>query len=185
MLSRIFKKRAEPAGNKLARFKKDKRGVTAVEFAILAVPYFMLIFGILETGLVMLGGQLLDHATAEAARFVRTGQAQGKNKAALTTIICSSSANIFCLKPDRLSVSVKDFTSFKEVADVPAPKYDPKSGKWDFHEEFKLGSRNSIMLLRVNYRWPMMTEWMKSAFADNKSGDRVLSSSAVFRNEPF
>ena len=61
---------------------RDRRGSVAVEFSFIAIPFFMLLFGVLETGLVFFGNSMLDKATADAARLVRTGQAQAQNMTA-------------------------------------------------------------------------------------------------------
>ena len=51
-----------------------------LEFALIALPLFILIFGILEVGLQMYWGTYeLDNATLTAARLIRTGQAQTAN----------------------------------------------------------------------------------------------------------
>lgn len=47
---------------------RDRRGATTVEFSLVAVPFVVLVLGILELGLVFLSSGLLDTATAEAAR---------------------------------------------------------------------------------------------------------------------
>ena len=60
------------------RFVRANDGVTAVEFAIVATPFFALMFAIFETAFVFLGQQTLETAVANAARQVRTGQAQAQ-----------------------------------------------------------------------------------------------------------
>ena len=52
------------------------RGATAVEFALVAAPFFALLIAILQTALIFLAQQVLQTATTEAARLVMTGQAQ-------------------------------------------------------------------------------------------------------------
>src|SRR5690606_2566182 len=55
---------------------RDERGVTAVEFGLLALPFFTIIAAILQTSLVFLADQVLESAVHDAARAIRTGQAQ-------------------------------------------------------------------------------------------------------------
>ncbi len=57
-------------------FHDDRRGATAVEFAIVAPVFFFLIFLIAETAMIFIAEQVLDNAVFESARLVRTGQAQ-------------------------------------------------------------------------------------------------------------
>ena len=56
------------------RFNKDREGTTAVEFAILAFPFFLLLFGIIECSLLFFAGQMLESAVDDVGRKIRTGQ---------------------------------------------------------------------------------------------------------------
>src|SRR5690606_26334632 len=60
----------------LRAFRRDQSGATAVEFALVAIPFFALMFAILQTALVFFAGQAMETAVANAARLIRTGQAQ-------------------------------------------------------------------------------------------------------------
>ena len=67
----------------LRRFRGDRSGATAVEFAMVSVPFFGLLFAIFQTAFVFLAQEGLDAATTAAARQLMTGQAQAV--AAITT----------------------------------------------------------------------------------------------------
>ena len=58
------------------RWQRDDRGATAIEFAMVAMPFFMFCFGILGVGLHYFSTNSLEHAVEAAARKIRTGQAQ-------------------------------------------------------------------------------------------------------------
>jgi len=58
------------------RFKKDEDGATAIEFAFVALPFFALLFGIMELAIVFFINSALVHATSEAGRHVRVGNFQ-------------------------------------------------------------------------------------------------------------
>ena len=55
---------------------EDRRGAAAVEFAIIAIPFFFLIFGLLEVCLLFIISTVLEHSISETSRQIRTGQAQ-------------------------------------------------------------------------------------------------------------
>lgn len=63
--------RAHP---KVSRFVAASSGATAVEFALLAIPFFGLLMMIIQVGLLHFGVQSLDYATREAGRRIMTGQ---------------------------------------------------------------------------------------------------------------
>src|SRR5665213_1491389 len=76
----------------LARFEQARSGSTAVEFAMLALPFLALIFGIVELGLIYLIATTLGNATTDASRQIRTCQLQqagGATAATFKTLICN------------------------------------------------------------------------------------------------
>ena len=58
----------------LRRLLKDRSGTSAIEFALLALPFMMVIFASLETFMAFTAEQLLANATETMARKVRTGE---------------------------------------------------------------------------------------------------------------
>ena len=72
MLNRLFSRLLKAGGH----FRRSDSGATAVEFAIVAFPFFALLGVIIETGSMMFTEFGLQSAVQEAARQARTGQAQ-------------------------------------------------------------------------------------------------------------
>ena len=60
----------------LRRFARSKAGVTAVEFALVAPPFLMLLFGTLETSIMYFVATNLEGEVQVAARQIRTGNVQ-------------------------------------------------------------------------------------------------------------
>src|ERR1700709_370917 len=60
----------------LRRFRRNRRGSAAVEFALVAPVFFALLFAIIETAIVFFAGQVLETVTQDSARMIMTGQAQ-------------------------------------------------------------------------------------------------------------
>lgn len=60
----------------LVRFRSDAEGVVAIEFALVAMPFLMLVAAIFECCLVCLGQLTLDTAMDRATRAVFTGSFQ-------------------------------------------------------------------------------------------------------------
>ena len=63
----------------LGRFCRDARGASAVEFAILAVPFFMMLFGVIEGGRLLWTQVGLQHAVETAARCASLKAADNPN----------------------------------------------------------------------------------------------------------
>ena len=49
--------------------KNSRQGAAAVEFALTAIPFFLIVFGLLEFGRLILIQHLLTNASREGARF--------------------------------------------------------------------------------------------------------------------
>src|SRR5687768_17237590 len=79
-------------------FIADERGTTAIEFAILGIPFFALLAAILETSYVFLASQILDTAVQDAGRQIRTGQVESSDTYGVSDFraaICSGLFGLF------------------------------------------------------------------------------------------
>jgi len=169
-------------GRLFRRYTGDRRGVTAIEFGVVAMPFLVLVFGIFEIGLAFFVNRLVDNAVFESSRLIRTGQAHqnGFNEAAFKADICEKLTDFLC-NMDRFVVDVRTFNDFEAVGDIPSLIDD---GEVSDDLNFELGGANDIVVARVVYRWPMLTALMHLDSGDS-STERLLVASAVFRNEPF
>ena len=87
---------SERVGRFVRRFKKSDGGATAVEFALVAFPFISLLGITMETGLLMFTEYTLQASVQDAARLIRTGQAQSAamSASAFKTKICSTAGII-------------------------------------------------------------------------------------------
>ena len=76
----------------LGGFSRNSSGATALEFAIVAGPFLVLLFGILAVGLAFVANNTLENAVEQGARLIRTGEAQtqGFDAARFKTEVCKS-----------------------------------------------------------------------------------------------
>src|SRR3990172_8738153 len=74
----------------LKRFRRDKSGASALEFALVAMPLILLLLAVLEVGLVYFANFSLENAVAQGARLIRTGQvqSQGFDAGAFKSEVC-------------------------------------------------------------------------------------------------
>lgn len=174
-----------------ARLKKrwqayadDRRGQAAVEFALIAAPFFFLIFSLLEVCMIFIMSTVLEHAVWEAARPLRTGEAQqaGMTEVQFRNRVCSELFEIMECDA-RLSLDVRTVSNF-----ASSPIGAPIDGDGNLDNEdfrFEPGGPNDIIAVRAFYEWKLITPLMSKPLA-NMAGDRhLLQSSTVFRNEPF
>ncbi len=174
---------------RLTLFAKDKRGVTAIEFAFIATPFFFLIFGILEICLLFIMSSVLEHGINEAARDIRTGQAQNQNfnQAQFKTSICDELFDLLDCG-ENLSFDVSTFSSFASTSSTSPidadGNFDPSGFGYD------PGKASDIVVVRVFYQWSLITPILSAPLANMKGSGgamnkRLLQSTVAFRNEPY
>jgi Flp pilus assembly protein TadG len=169
----------------LPEIVRDKRGSTAVEFAIIATPFIALMGAIIESALAFLAGQVLDTATNDAARLIRTGQAQaqGYDASKFATEVCK---RLYVLIDcSGISVDSQVLTSFSTYATTKPSPYD-KDGNFDPTKlTYNAGGSGDIVVVRVYYQYPILINKLAPGLATLPNGKRLLTGVAAFRNEPF
>jgi len=172
---------------------RDERGAVAAEFSILALPFFTVIYAILETSIVFLAGQILDSAVQDASRKIRTGQAMTAswNVDSFRTAVCDGLYGMFDCSASKLKVKVSVVSSFA-TATVTNPidpdcttTGDPADCDWVLAPSYDAGTGSSIVLVQVYYKWPTIMNLPGFNLATQAGGTRLLSAVRVFRNEPF
>ena len=171
----------------VSRFARAERGTTATEFALIALPFFILMFGLVELTLVLLVSTTLESATEIAARRIRTGEFQqsGANtKNDFKTLVCSEMSWMQSACSADMFVDVRTFSSFAGLASntpTPGSSFDPNATC------FTAGEPTDIVLVRTYYRWRLFTPLLNNALQNMGagSGKRLISSATAFRNEPY
>lgn len=165
-------------------FGRRNDGAAAVEFAIVVVPFFALLFAIIELALVFWAGQVLETATHDASRLIMTGQAQKQSfdQTRFKQELCSRVLGLFNCNAGIL-IDVRTSGAFAS-ADLGRPAL--KNGKIDNSGfQFQAGGPGDIVVVRVMYEWPLILRTFGLDLADLPSGKRLLMSAVAFRNEPY
>ena len=169
-------------GRSLSRLARDRAGATAVEFALVAAPFFALLVACLQTALIFYASQVLETGVSDAARLIKTGQAQsgGLGADSFKQAVCDEIFGLFdCMAGLKVDVrTVSDFTS----AQMDKPVVDGEL-KDDF--TFDPGVGGDIVLVRAFYEWPIVIPMLGVSIADLSNGNYLLSAATTFRNEPF
>ena len=167
----------------LRRLVRDQRGISAVEFAMVAAPFLALVFAIMETAMVFFAGQVLETAAADSARLIMTGQAQNQNydQAAFKDAVCSRIYGLFNCAGG-IYIDVKTYTSFASVDTAPPIDAD---GKLITNFSYQAGAPGDIVVVRLFYQWPVYVPLLGFNLADMAGGKRLIAATVAFRNEPY
>lgn len=184
----------------LGRFARNGRGATAVEFALVALPFVFLIFSILEIALIFLVNVTLENAVSTAAREIRTGQQQETGISGQTNVnafrqsLCNNMSWLSsqCLaslsssgNQNGLVVDIRAPSSFASTTE-PSPVVNGQLNQYsDGNNCFYSGSAGSIVVVRAFYPWMMFTPFLYNAFYHLSNGAIVLQAAEVFQNEPY
>lgn len=182
MFARVIKK-----VRLLRRFSRAKRGTTALEFAIVILPFFLLTIGLAEISMIGFAQTSLDFAVSETARRIRTGQAQlnGMNQTDIESLLCSEVRRFMVLDcHGNLYLDVDRFDSFVEAGTTPnTPIQDNEFQPGGMG--YAPGAPSDIVVVRAYYRWKIMTPMFEPVFDNVSGGERILFSTMMFRNEPY
>lgn len=173
-------------GGLASRFLKNGNGSVAIEFTALAIPFSLLIFAILESCISFAGQQVLANAADDVARQLRTGQIRQAEatEAFIRGEICGQLEIIVATGCPGLEIDLRQYTRFEDAAkeriklttdkdiDTTGFAVDP-------------GPSMSKNMLRVFYRWPVMTDFMRKSMSSLKDGKTLHFATVTWQNEPF
>lgn len=171
----------------LRRFRRNRRGSAAVEFAFVAPLFFVMLFAIIETALMFFAAQVLETGTQDSARLMLTHQAQDANltQAQFKQDLCNRVVVLFSCTG--VYVDVKSYPEGSAITIT-----DPIDGAGNFVNNFSYqtapaGSPNTV-IVRAFYQWPMIVTGLGYNIANigrnTTNAKRLLASTAAFRVEP-
>ena len=160
------------------RLARKQDGSAAVEFGMVAAPFLLLVFAIMETAIVFFAGQALETAVSDSARLIMTGQAQsqGFSQGAFKTAVCQKVYGLFDCA-NGVYVDVKTYTSFNNLNMTPPVV----NGQFQNNTSYQPGGPGDIVVVRLFYQWPIYVSLLQ-----NMNGNkRLLVATSAFRNEPY
>ncbi|MCW2306511.1 TadE/TadG family type IV pilus assembly protein [Rhodobium gokarnense] len=175
------------------RFLANEDGVYAIEFALVSIWFFPLLFMIFEVAFTIFANQLLDNAVSDTARLIRTGQAQQQSfsKAKFKEEVCGQLTAMFDCD-NFLHIDVRTFDNFTSANEASSPVEEVTDEEGETKREidegkmaYDQGGARDIVVVRAYYEWPMISPMSSLIFSDLSNGRRLLASVAAFRNEPF
>lgn len=189
------KRRAAQRGERAAGFARNDGGAAAVEFALIAIPFFAIIFAIVESALLFWSQQILDTALTDAVRQVYTGQFQRANSASTGTTALDALRNLMCPKDAagnqlrttifqcaNVKLDVRSFASFPGgMPDSPILNgaINPSFG------QYQCPAPGQIALVRAVVEFPVFVKLLNPNLANLSNGNRLLMATAAFQTEPY
>ncbi len=150
---------------------------------MVALPFFFLIFAVMQLGLLFVIDAMLENATLQAGRLIRTGQATTRNlsPAQFKTELCSKMSVFSSDCADNATVEVREIAQFRNQT-LPDPVVN---GQLPSAPPYTNGRTSSLILIRVWYKQPLIAPTMFQAMSRLSSGETILSATTAFRSEPY
>lgn len=163
-------------------FKRSEDGSVAVEFGLLAIPFFVLVFAVIETCMIYFATSNLDSAVASVGRLIRVGtvQASGMTAAQFKEEVCNR-LHVISDCSSTLRVDVRNFSNFGGIT-FPSPV--DEDGNIVDDTVFQPGGAGDIVVVRVYYSWGVLSPSL-IGLSNLEGGGRLVAASVAFRNEPF
>jgi Flp pilus assembly protein TadG len=167
------------------RFLRRDEGSVAVEFGLVMVPFFAVMFAIMETALVFFAGQTLETAAADASRLIMTGQAQSQSPAltqdTFKNAVCARIYGLFNCASG-VYVDVRKYADFASVS-MASPL--DANGNLVNNFVYQPGGPGDIVVVRLFYQWPITISLLGLNLSNMSGGNRLLIATAAFKNEPY
>ncbi len=166
---------------RLMRLRDEERGATAVEFALVALPFLFMVMSMLELAAVFLVYTTLDNAMANAARTIRTHNSAPPSASAFITATCNNMGWLQSTCSSQLHVDIRtELTFANPVAPDPMATgvFNPAALTYD------LPLPGQIVLVRAFYEWPLILPIMDAALSKYNNGVAQIIATTTFVVEP-
>ena len=172
-------------------FAHCRKGATTLEFAFVAAPFIALLVAIIQTFVVFFAQRVLDEVTEEASRYIMTGEAQGASltQSGFANYLCTSANTATLVSTlfncSNIIINVMNYSAFSAAnTTTPTLTYN-KNGTVSNTWTYSAGNPGDIVVVQVMYQWPVVLGPLSFNLGNLSNGDRLLISTAVFKNEPY
>jgi len=159
-------------------------GAAAIEFAIVGSAFMLMMLASFEFGYMLFVQSVLDNAARDAARLVRTGQAQnsGNAQSTFSTLLCNDVGYLIgCGSLVYQAQVFNDWTSAQTAINTP-PTRDVNGNM--VSAGFSAGTPGQILVVTVTYNYPFFTPLVGNLLGSG-TNSAFLMSTVVFQNEPY
>jgi Flp pilus assembly protein TadG len=171
------------------RFARDEDASSAVEFAMVSIPFLMFIFALIGCALYFFVINSIEMGMDQSSRLIRTGQAISSNMTvkqfkqsicdgAGTWIQCNSLQIFVVHYADWSSVSPQACVdSNKNIITNPAPD--------DQLIAVSAGTASDVVIVTACYKWNFSSRVPYFKLGNMPDGSLMMQSATAFRSEPY
>jgi Flp pilus assembly protein TadG len=179
---------------RLRALARDTKGVVALEFGLVVLPFLLLVFGVVAVGIFYFQVSSIENAAQTAARDIRVGKVQQgsgayssattdtQRKAALLSAFCVAAPTLpNCTS--RTAVIVQSSTNFSGISRPSCSS----SGTLVSNNTttFSAGSSSSVVLVTFCYSLSLLGVPVFGRKGGLSDGSYLVQASVAFRTEPY
>lgn len=192
----------KPKPGTWSAFRRSRDGSAAMEFAMLAIPYFMVIFAIIETFVAFAAEELVSNGVDTISRQMRTGQITFNLGRTTDVADVKAFRQRFCNEvsiliqcsatevatPDKLWLDVRTVTNF---SDIPTTIPMNATGLDTTAMQYNPGGSGTKNMVRAYYKWQVITDLVRPYITPYRTttGARLteylIVATSAFQNEQY
>jgi Flp pilus assembly protein TadG len=183
-----------PIAKILRRFRRNRRGSAAVEFALIAPLFFGVLFAIIETGMMFFANEVLETVTQDSARIIQTGQAMMPGGVTTTQTgpltpaqfkqyVCTQIPALF--NCNNVYIDVESYSPSQAWPASFSNQIDTNGNFVSGNLQYNTGGPCDVVIVRLFYQWPLYVTSLGFDLSNLAGNKRLLWGSAAFRNEPY
>lgn len=185
---------------RLRQWKSDERGSTAMEFSIVAVPFFIFIMGFIACAIYFFTSNSLEKGMDQTSRLIRTGEAVTKKMTVdqFKQSICKGAGTwIDCKKLEIDTVHCDRWEALAPEGPGECKPYKPKpcidANGVPLHNPapgtnliaIYSGAASDVVVVTACYEWNFPSKLPLVKFGNMSDGSMMLQSATAFRSEPY
>jgi Flp pilus assembly protein TadG len=178
-----------PGWSGFKRFGKNEGGSTAIEFAMVSIPFFFLVFALFGFALYFFVMNSLDKGMDQSSRLLRTGQAQKANMTVngFKQSVCNLAGGwIICPK---VQVFVQKFPDWTSVAPTTClnsnGSVNTNSASGTDQIAQYSGTASQIVIVTTCYKWEFAQKIPFLSLGNMSDGSLMMQTATAFRTEPY
>jgi len=174
------------------RLTADEAGSTAVEFAIVATPFLMFIFGLVGCAFYFFTVSSVEKGMDQTSRLIRTGEAVTDKMTVdqFKQDICDAAGNwIDC---NKLQIFVSSYSDGWSGLNSAKPQPCVQDGAIVMNAApgndliaIYSGAASDVVVVTACYKWDFTTKLPFFKFGNMADGSMMLQTATAFRSEPY
>ena len=179
-----------PSKGLLARLRKDTRGSSAIEFAVVGAPFLLFVTSIIGYGLYFFSTTALEFGVETASRQVRTGQAQtsGLTRSGFKQLICNAAGGAIDCSDAKVKVHIQSAANWAGITPIPclaSGSLSSSAGSGTDAISGPAGGASQAVLVTVCYEWTLAQSMPFLVLGNMGNGSSVIQAAATFKTEPY